>query len=62
MFHGVPNDTAVAMDDEKLDVRNLSIMDFRTPDPPILTTVHWFSFPPSSLRFIITMGLLWDGI
>ena len=40
MFHGVPNDTAVAMDDEKLDVRNLSIMDFRTPDPPILTTVH----------------------
>ena len=40
MFHGVPNDTAVAMDDEKLDVRNLSIMDFCMPDPPIFTTVH----------------------
>ena len=29
MFHGVP----VAMDDEKLDMRNLSIMDFCMPDP-----------------------------
>ena len=41
MFHGVPDDTAVAMDDEKLDVRNLSIMDFCMPDPPIFTTVQW---------------------